>query len=216
MHEQVQHTFPVLMPSTAHYNSTNKIELNTHTTSSSKQNPPSVMSSVDAYTLSSHRISLEAGQNKAMRTIELHKQIEQSLQLDSQPKQTTAPLLTQQMSYTAPVERDKMLDLDSHVPLPDRPKSSSLSPIKSRVDLDIRQSTFDVYERYASASVRTTAIDCLQEAAFFKKKTWLKKVEISKDMLKHKVQQRMCRGVDETCRSPVTKSTRNSSTIKIH
>jgi len=66
----------------------------------------------------------------------------------------------------------------------------------------MRQSTFQSYERYASASIRSTAINCLQEASYFKRKSWLKQVEISKEMVKHKVQRRMRRADEKIMKKP--------------
>ena len=73
-----------------------------------------------------------------------------------------------------------------------RPRRKNLGPIRSRFDLQIQQATTRSYERYASASIQRTAINCLQEAAFFKRKSWLQQVEISKEMVKQRTKRRIC------------------------
>ncbi|CAF3340496.1 unnamed protein product [Rotaria socialis] len=206
--EENKHILPSIVSTT-----TNKLEIVAHTTNTQAFQP--MMSSADAYILSSSRIALDTAATKATRTYELYQQNEQSPQQEQHSKDA---------SRSVPVQRAPMLDLDSHIPLPDHPKTTSFGPIKSRIDLEIRQSTLQSYERYSSATTRSTAIQCLEEASFFKKKTWIKKVEISKEMLKHKVQQRMRRAIDETnkmpvlttCQSAITKPSHNSNTIKVN
>ena len=77
-----------------------------------------------------------------------------------------------------------------------RPRRKNLGPIRSRFDLQIQQSTTRSYERYDSASIQQTAINCLQEAAFFKRKSWLQRVEISKEMVKQRTKRRICPAIN--------------------
>ncbi|CAF2245234.1 unnamed protein product [Rotaria magnacalcarata] len=206
--EENKHALPNIMPTTA-----NKLETAAHTTNKQAFQP--LMSSADAYILSSSRIALDTVATKATKTYELYKQNEQLSQQEQHSKNE---------SHSVPVQRAPMLDLDSHIPIPDHPSNTFFGPIKSRVDLEIRRSTLESYERYSSATTRSTALQCLEEASFFKKKTWIKKVEISKEMLKHKVQQRMRRAIDETnktpvlatCQSAITKPSHNSNAIKVN
>ncbi|CAF5132848.1 unnamed protein product, partial [Rotaria socialis] len=79
----------------------------------------------------------------------------------------------------------------------DRPIVQRSNVFKSRRDCELRQATVESYERYASAKTRSTAIHCLQEAGCFKGKSWLRQVEISKEMIKHTVKRRIRRANDE-------------------
>jgi hypothetical protein len=157
------------------------------------------MSSVDAYTLSSSRITSEIEQNKAAKRRELFTQIKQSVEKLSQDQSEEA---TNPPSISVPSNR-KSIDAGTYIPLPDRPTIRQSSPIKSRIDVDIRQATVKPYERYASATTRSTALHCLQEAGYFKGKSWLKQVEISKEMVKHHVKRRIRRADGETNQKPI-------------
>ena len=144
------------------------------------------MSSVDAYNLSSSRRTFEIEQQKAIKRRELFAQIEQSVQTQAQPPVTrpTAPV---------PVELKPAMNLDAVIPLPEHPSNQRSRAMKSRLDYDIHQATVKPYERYASATSRKTAVNCLQEAGYFKGKSWLKQVEISKEMIRHRVKRRIRR-----------------------
>ncbi|CAF4735661.1 unnamed protein product [Rotaria sp. Silwood1] len=213
INEENKHTLPMIHSSSTHSISTNKLDA---VVNANKQVFQPKMSSVDAYLASSSRLDLEIEQNKPTKT---HN--EQSTQQQSKESIITS---TNPLSNSLPVDRASMLDLDFYIPLPDHPNSMSIGPIKSHIDLDIRQSTINSYERYASASTRSTAIDCLQEASFFKKEPWIKKVEICKDMVKHKVQQRIRRANDNInkkrimspLRATVSRSSHQSDTIKVN
>jgi len=162
-----------------------------------------IMSSVDAYLLSSNRVAFEAEQMKAAKKNELFTQIKETFkEQESQPSEISTTNSTNVLSNSCPADRNSILDVDSYIPLPDHPSYSRFNSIQSRVDLQIRQSTFQSYERHASASIRSTAINCLQEAGYFKRKSWLKQVEISKEMVKHKVQRRIRRADDKTMKNP--------------
>jgi hypothetical protein len=171
---------------------TNKLET---VANANKEAFTPIMSSADAFLVSSTRIALETEQRKTTKRRDLFTKIEKTLQ--QQTDELNDPLCT-----SLSVDPNSFLDVDSYIPLPDRPGCLRSGPIKSRIDLEIRQSTVKQYERYASASTRTTAINCLQEAGYFKKKSWLKQVEISKEMIKHKVQQRIHRADNQMNRKP--------------
>jgi hypothetical protein len=172
-------------------------------TDANKQAFLPIMSSVDAYLLSSNRLISETEQLKVAKRNKLFTQIEQTFQEHrSQPSEVSMTHSTDVLSTSFPVDRNSILDIDSCLPLPDHPSYSSFNSIKSRADFEIHQSTFQSYERHASASMRSTAINCLQEAGYFKRKSWLKQVEISKEMVKHKVQRRMRRADDKTMKKP--------------
>lgn len=179
-----------------HLASANRRETIASPTKQSRFQP--VMSSVDAYLLSSSHVARDNEQKKARKKHQLFAEIEQSLQEQDNrlPEITTA-----QTNHSLPIDRDAILDVDSYIPLRDHSSSSRRGPIKSPLDLEIRQSTFQSYERHASASVRSTAISCLEEASFFKRKSWLKQVEMSKEMVKHRVQRRMHRSENRTTNS---------------
>ncbi|CAF2813880.1 unnamed protein product [Rotaria sp. Silwood2] len=158
-----------------------------------------IMPSADAYVLSASRIALETEQRKTTKRKELLTQIEQSLQKQPQhqSKESTKPLSN---SYSS--ER-KAIDIDTYIPLPERLTTQRSNVLKSRRDLEIRQATVQSYERYASATTRSTAIHCLQEAGYFKGKSWLRQVEISKEMMKHSVKRRIRRANNETDNKPI-------------
>ena len=147
---------------------------------------PPVMSSVDAYVLSSSRRAVDIDQQKAIKRRELFTQIEQSVQIQAEPP--VAP-----PAMPVPVEPKAALDLEVGIPLPEHRSNQHARPIKSRLDFDIHQATVRPYERYASASSRKTAVSCLQEAGYFKGKSWLKQVEISKEMVRRRVKRRIRR-----------------------
>jgi hypothetical protein len=176
------------------------------------------MSSADAYVLSSSLINLETERRKAAERRELFTQIKQSVENQPQPLQEKS---TNLLSVPLPVDR-KSIDVDTYIALPDHSTVRRLSPIKSHIDVDVRQSVVQPYERYASATTRSTAVNCLQEACYFKGKSWLKQVEISKEMVKHRAKRRIQRADKETSRrSPLlplrtkTVTTLVNDTIKV-
>ncbi|CAF1523297.1 unnamed protein product, partial [Rotaria sordida] len=221
VNEKNKHTLPIINSSTIHSISTNKTDTVANV---NKQVFQPQMSLVDAYLVSSTGFDLEIEQNKTTKTSELFTENEQSTQPQQQQSTETIITTTNPLSSSLRSDRISMLDVDSYIPLPDHPTNRSISPIKSRIDLEIHQSTIKSYERYASASTRSTAIDCLREATFFKKKPWIKKVEISKEMVKHKVQQRLRRATNDINKKPiisplrttVSNSSHKSDTIKVN
>jgi hypothetical protein len=196
-HKEEKHTLPITDSPTSNFSSvTSKLE--TVINVNRKDFQP-IMSSVDAYTLSSSRITFETDQRQAAKRRELYKEIEESVEKQFQD-QSDKP--TKRLSVSVPSER-KPFDIETYIPLPDRPTIQRSSPIKSRHDVDIRQATVKPYERYASATTRSTAVHCLQEAGYFKGKSWLKQVEISKEMVKHHVKRRIRRADDEKNHKPI-------------
>ena len=141
----------------------------------------SAMTSADAYTIAASRLAADAEQRQAIKRRELMAQVEESVEHGILP----------------PIRRT-----DVTIPLPDHPSPRSSRLIKSRLDVDLRQATVKPYERYASATARSTAVACLEEAGYFKRKSWLKQVEISKEMVKHRVQRRMRRADASQLRTP--------------
>lgn len=148
-----------------------------------------LMSSVDAYALSSACIAREREQRKATKRQELFSQIEQT---QNQTKNLKGSATSSTSNFR------KLVNTDNYIPLPDHPTLQRSNLLKSRRDLELRQTTVETYERYASASTRSTAIQCLQEAGCFKGKSWLRQVEISKEMMKNDVKRRFRRANDET------------------
>ncbi|UJR10034.1 hypothetical protein I4U23_014257 [Adineta vaga] len=147
------------------------------------------MTSTEAYAIAAVGINREFQENLETKRKALYSQIKQSVDdiPDVYPKKASNFL-----SVPKPVEHQS-IDIDTHIALPDHPTVQRLNPIKSHKDVDVRQSTVQPYERYASATTRSTAVNCLQEAAYFKRKSWLKQVEISKEMVKNQVKRRIRR-----------------------
>ncbi|CAF3760901.1 unnamed protein product [Adineta steineri] len=161
------------------------------------------MSSADAYLLSSARLSREMEQYYAARKRELLTQIEQSVHEQQHSPEGSISQSITPLSNSRPITRSSIVDVDARLPLPDQPVSIGSSSIKSHLDLEVYQSTIKAYERYSSASTRSTAINCLQEANHFKNKPWMKQVEISKEIVKHKVQRRIGRADETDKKSPL-------------
>lgn len=153
------------------------------------------MSSIDAYTFLSTRKNLQSEQEKAIKRQNRLAEIKQSVE-EQFRDQSIKPV-----PMSVPSER-KSIDVENYIPLPDRPTVQRSSPIKSRLDVEVRRTTVQPYERYASASTRSTAVHCLQEAGYFKGKSWLKQVEISKEMMKNHVKRRIRRADQETNQKP--------------
>ena len=74
--------------------------------------------------------------------------------------------------------------------------TSTLPPLHQpakRPSGEMQQLTLQSYERYGSASMHATAVNCLREANHFTRKSWLKQVEISKEMVKQCTKRRIQR-----------------------
>ena len=178
-----KHPLPAIQsPSSQNSTSTNQLE--------------ALMSSVDAYTFLSTRKNLQTEQEKTIKRQNRLAEIKQSVEEQFQD-QSIKPV-----PMSIPSER-KSIDVENYIPLPDRPTVQRSSPIKSRIDAEVRRTTVKPYERYASATTRSTAVHCLQEAGYFKGKSWLKQVEISKEMVKNHVKRRIRRADQETNQKPV-------------
>ncbi|CAF3277865.1 unnamed protein product [Rotaria socialis] len=192
-----QYAIPVIMSPTvstrvSHSSLTNKLEA---VATANIKDSQVMMSSADAYTFSSSRIALEKEQREIAKRQELFAQIEQTQH--HQSKETKKP-----MSTSVSSDRE-VIDIGTYIPLPDRPIVQRSNVFKSRRDCELRQATVESYERYASAKTRSTAIHCLQEAGCFKGKSWLRQVEISKEMIKHTVKRRIRRANDEINNKPL-------------
>jgi len=83
-----------------------------------------------------------------------------------------------------------------------KPKSTSVQknfgPVQTNSDLKIKQQVMKCYERYAHTSAHDTAVQCLEEVAFMKGKSWIKQVEISKEMMKQRTKRILQRTNDKT------------------
>jgi hypothetical protein len=195
-------------------------QLETVVNNNNQQAIQSVMSSADAYLLSSTLRSLEIEQHRAAKRRELFTDIEQSLlqlqqrqqQLEQHPEKSFT-LSPDPSSNRLLASRSALIDVDSRLPLPEHPINLGSGAVKSRQDLQVRESAFKSYERYASASTRATALNCLQEASHFKRKTWIKKVQISQEMVKNKVERRISRA-DQLNRSSTLSPFRGASPTK--
>ncbi len=160
-----------------------------------KQPFQSIMSSAEAFLISSSRIASETEELNAMRKRDLFTQIEQTLQqrTQQQPSEVSMTYSTNLFTESIPMDRQSAIDAEIHVSLPDHPISFRNGPIKTHFDHAIRRSTIQTYQRYSSATLRSTAVKCLEEASYFKRKSWVKQVEISQEMVKHRVHRRMRR-----------------------
>ncbi|UJR36041.1 hypothetical protein I4U23_028778 [Adineta vaga] len=188
--------------------------------SNNKQTSPSVMSAADAYVYSSSRLAHDIEEQNEAKRRQLFAQIEQSVRdvQQKQPqyqKEDSTPYSSDQLTTSLSTNRGSLVDIDSCLALPDHPINIGASPIKSRLDLDVHRTTLKSYERYASASTRSTAVNCLQEANYFKRKPWIKQVEIGKEMVKHKVQRRISRANGINKNSTLS-SVRTSTVTPIH
>ena len=186
----------------------------TRSTSTNKQAFQPTMSSADAFLISSVHLASEAERKNAIRKRELLSQIGETLQRQDQKLSDVSSDSTNLPFQSIPVDRHTIIDANPHISLRNHPSYSQTGPIKSHRDLKIRQTTFQPYERYASATFRSTAVTCLEEATYFKKKSWLKQVEMSKDMVKSKVQRRMGRADDKTTNQPSIVPLRGDHTTK--
>lgn len=170
--------------------------------STNKQAFQPTLSSADAFLISSVRVADEAERTNAIRKRELLSHIEETLQQQDQQLSEIPYDSMNLLSQSLPVDRHTIIDVNPHISLRNHPTYSQTGPIKSQRDLKLRQTTFQPYERYASATFRSTAVTCLEEATYFKKKSWLKQVEMSKDMVKNKVRRRIGRADDKTMNQP--------------
>lgn len=172
------------------------------------------MSSVDAFSLSSTRLASEIEQRRAMKRHELFTQIEHTLQ--QQPSIVSSTPATNPRNDSFLVDSSSILDIDSYIPLPDHPNYLRSSPAKSRLDLKIHHTTIQSYERYSNVSMRSTAINCLQEAGYFKRKSWLKQVEISQEMMKNKVQRCFRYADDKPTKIAPLRATHTTNPVKVN
>ena len=155
-----------------------------------------MMSSVDAYAFLTSQRNQKIDQERAIKRQDRLTEIKQSVEKQL-ADQTIPPVPVSIRS-----ER-KSIDVENYIPLPDRPSLQRSNPIKSRLDVEVRRATVQPYERYASATTRSTAVHCLQEAGYFKGKSWLRQVEISKEMMKNHVKRRIRRADNDTNQKPI-------------
>ncbi len=93
-------------------------------------------------------------------------------------------------------------DLNSLTSYSKHQTKRNLGSIQFTPDLKIQQATMKCYERYATASIHETAVHCLEEASFFKRKSWIKQVEISKEMVNQRTK-RLIQRTDDKCNSVI-------------
>ena len=156
------------------------------------------MSSADAYSIFSHRRAQDTKQLRHERHHKLLGDLERSLQQSFEESITD---LTESLTASMPPYPRSVPNTESPLSLPDGPINLGLSAIRSRRDREIHQATVKPYQRYTSASTRSTAIHCLEEARYFQKKPWMKQVAISTDMGKYKVQRRIARAADSSIKA---------------
>ena len=194
--EEDKHILPIITsPVSIHSGLTNRVEA---VVNANKNDPQTMVTSADAFTYLSTRKNLKDEKQQAAKRQALLTEIKESVDKQFQDEPVKV-----ENSLPAPPSHRRSMDVEVYIPLPDRPMPQRSSPIKSRLDLDIHHATVKPYERYASATTRSTAVQCLQEAAFFKGKSWLKQVEISKEMVKHHAKRRIRRAAGETSHKPI-------------
>lgn len=118
---------------------------------------------------------------------------------------TIDSVLSLQSSLAIPVENQTKNQINMSKSESSFTKSRSQTrsvSVQFNPNLKAQQATIKCYERYANASIHETAVQCLQEVAFLKRKSWIKQVEISKEMIKQRTKRVIQRGDD-----------RNNSTI---
>lgn len=76
--------------------------------------------------------------------------------------------------------------IDSLKAHPNHQVGNNLKPIQMHSSLAIHQATIKSFERHTNASIHNTATECLREASFLKRKSWMKQVEIGKEMVKQR------------------------------
>lgn len=152
-----------------------------------------LMSNIDAYFVSTARPSLASESRQMKLNVESPISLSQTFE--------------QSMNNSQRLDPQTLLDMESHLHLPERSKPFAANPIKSSFDLQIHRSTIKTYERQSGTTARETAINCIQEAKFFKRKSWLKQIEISKEMVKQQTQrhirQTKVNHVDKSSRIPL-------------
>ena len=194
--EEDKHILPIITsPLSIHSGLTTRVEA---VVNANKNEPQTIVTSADAFTYLATRKNLKDEKQQTEKRRALLTEIKETVdkQFQDEPVKAADPV-------PAPPSHRRSMDVEAYIPLPDRPMPQRSSPIKSHLDLDIHNATVKPYERYASATTRSTAVQCLQEAAFFKGKSWLKQVEISKEMVKHHAKRRIRRAGGETNRKPI-------------
>ena len=168
-----------------------------------------LMSSNDAYLFSTTRLNVESEESRNNRSRLIASKLGQT------SPDASAGTENPRVMSSRSADRRSILDMDSYLPLPEQSRYIGANPIKSRRDLEIHRSTIEAYERHASASTRSTAVHCLREASFFKTKSWLKQVELSKEMVKHQVHRRIHQATALPLRATAPNITVTSTTIPV-
>ncbi|CAF3722772.1 unnamed protein product [Rotaria sp. Silwood1] len=166
-----------------------KQKLRIMATTSITSSCPKKISSINKSLLPPTRIVVNGQQKTTETKCDLLTQSEQSLQ------NSVEKLTTKMRPSSVQINRSRILDIGSHIQRQDHQARKNLGPLRFRFDQKLQQATIKPYERCAGASIHATAIHCLQEAEFFKRKSWIKQVEISKEMVKQHVK-RLLQPVD--------------------
>ena len=110
---------------------------------------------------------------------------------------------TKRTSFHTRTDHSSDLNIDSPKAHPDHQAGRNLSPIQMRSSLGIHQATIKSYERHTNASIHNTATECLREASFLKRKSWMKQVEMGKEMVKQRAK-RLIERPDQEKRNSVS------------
>lgn len=139
-----------------------------------------MMSSVEAYSISSSRIAAEKQQKRLAADREQMQRIKASFQamIDDTSNAKKQMIVT--------TDTKKVRQLSALISLPEKLRKDT-SSIRSRYDRHVQQETLKSYDKHASQTNWKTALDCLDEATHLKRKPWVRQVDLSKTMAKHKV-----------------------------
>ena len=164
------------------------------------------MSSTDAYMISSARIAADDQQRriaaKRARLAKIGQAVEYFTEKLAEKKRPRSPKNNLIMSPST----------NPYLPLPARQLRKNMGPIQSRIDLKIQQATVMPYESYARESIQQSVVNSLREAGFFRRKSWLQKVEISQEMVRRR-SQRCMRPADETKMNGILSPMRAMGTV---
>lgn len=89
---------------------------------------------------------------------------------------------------------DRSIISDSDFPKaadPEHQTRRNINMLPMPASYNIQRKTIETFERHASASIHENATECLREASFLKRKSWLKQVELSKEMVKQRAKRQI-------------------------
>lgn len=145
------------------------------------------LSAADIYFLNTSKLNPEEEKRKSLEKIE-RMVSEQANSIISQSSSSSSSVDTK---FLRTVDPQLLLEKESRLLLRDGKLASGPRPIKSRFDQHIHRQTMKSYQTRSDTSSRDTVVECIEEAAHFKGKSWLRQIEISKQMIKTQAQQKL-------------------------